>query len=386
MSASKEATKSAILKYQNLPFNIYEKSFGSYKAYINNAADHLNITLKSLKGKKISYLYYGNKKIGTMTGLKPPSTGKIASTLCNDKFRMENYLRKLEIPVLRSEHFFNKENAFEFLHKDEAVSYVLKPLSLAGGDGIELNVQTDTFSNAWDNSLKVQKEKNVTNPSCIIQPYINGFDVRISIIEGRFNSALLRLPANITGDGKQTINQLIQQKNEYRTTIPYYRKKLINVNDQLVDRLALEELNLDSVPNNKEVIVLNDISNLTLGGESVDITNEVSEDIINAAVEAVASVPQLYTAGIDFMCEDFTEGLGHIIEINTNANHTMHHVPVKGEAHEPFDALIESILIKYKVRNGIALTEDEALIYKDIVKFIDLKSKITSNIFQFTDL
>src|SRR5690625_4311658 len=265
MSTGKEFVKQEILKYEHIPFNVYEKSFGSYKRFIGNAAEKHKLTYKQIKGKKFSYLLENNKQVGKFTGLKPPSTGKIASQICNDKFRLENFLRKMQLPVLVSQNIFEKSQAYELINEDLSHNYVLKPVGLAGGDGIELNIDSTNFSDAWDNSIKIQKEKNIEQPSCIVQPYVNGFDIRISIIEGRFVSALLRLPPNIVGDGEQSIEALIGQKNKIRAMTPYFRNKLIPIDLKLEKRLAEDGLDIDSVPEKGEVLILNDISNLTLG-------------------------------------------------------------------------------------------------------------------------
>jgi len=386
MSTGKEFVKQEILKYEHIPFNVYEKSFGSYKRFIGNAAEKNKLTDKQIKGKKFSYLLEGNKQVGKFTGLKPPSTGRIASQICNDKFRLENFLRKMQSPVLVSQNIFEKSQAYKLINKDCSHTYVLKPVGLAGGDGIELNIDPTNFSDAWDNSIKIQREKDIKEPSCIVQPYVNGFDIRISIIEGRFISALLRLPPNIIGDGKQSIKSLIDQKNNNRAMTPYFKNKLISIDLKLERRLAEDGFDLNSIPDKGEVLILNDISNLTLGGESIDVTDEISDDIKQAAIEATAAIPELYSAGVDMMSEDFRNGKGQILEINTNANYTMHHVPLKGEPKYPFDILVQSIFIKYKTRNGISLTEEETEILKEITQFDILKSKKMTSIFELTDI
>src|SRR5699024_921982 len=158
------------------------------------------------------------------------------------------------------------------------------------------------------------------------------------------------------------------RKNKIRTMTPYFKSKLIPIDLKLENRLAEDGLDLDSIPEKGEVLILNDISNLTLGGDSIDVTDEISDDIKQAALEATAAIPELYSAGVDMMSEDFRNGKGQILEINTNANYTMHHVPLKGAPKYPFDILVQSILIKYKTGNGLSLTEEETKILKEITR------------------
>src|SRR5699024_4531007 len=105
-----------------------------------------------------------------------------------------------------------------------------------------------------------------------------------------------------------------------------------------------------------------------------------------AALEATAAIPELYSAGVDMMSEDFRNGGGQILEINTNANYTMHHVPLKVEPKYPFDILVQSILIKHKTGNGLYVTEEETKIIKEITRFNTLKSKMMTSIFELTNI
>src|SRR5699024_10088277 len=137
-------------------------------------------------------------------GLLPSTTSTVAFNLCKDKFKLEKYLSKVGISTLNSQLYYEdqKSEAFNYIKENQEYTYVLKPLNLAGGTGIELDVSIENFSDSWDKSIEVQKSHKRKRPSCILQPFIKGFDVRICIVEGRFNSALLRLPAHVIGDGK----------------------------------------------------------------------------------------------------------------------------------------------------------------------------------------
>lgn len=54
--------------------------------------------------------------------------------------------------------------------------------------------------------------KKVSN-SVIIEQYITGEDYRILVINHRLVAAAKRLPAQVKGDGKSTVQQLIDQTN-----------------------------------------------------------------------------------------------------------------------------------------------------------------------------
>src|SRR5699024_10198916 len=98
----------------------------------------------------------------------------------------------------------------------------------------------------------------------------------------------------------------------------------------------------------KEIVLLSNISNLTFGGESIDITDILSKDIKELAINSAASIPGLYSTGIDIMAKDYSDGEGFVIEMNTSANLTMHHLPLKGNKRFPYHTFIRASLIKYK--------------------------------------
>lgn len=377
-----------IRKFNAIDSNTYNNS------NMNNTVEILNfysqrhqIDIKRNRNKKLTNLYYKNKKVGFLKGLKVNTTEKVAFDLCRDKFMLEKYLQKFNINTLKSKVFNENEyeEALSYIETIQNTSFVLKPLSLAGGKGIELNIKKEDFKKAWDESLKIQKHEKVKDPSCLIQPYIDGFDVRISIIEGVFSAATLRLPAHIVGNNHNTIKELIEQKNNERKSIQYFKNKLIPINQSLEKKLAKDKLSLESVLGTGDVYLLSDISNLTLGGESIDVTNQVSEELINLAIESIAAIPGMYTGGVDIMTEDFEKGDGYIIEINTNANHTMHHLPLKGKPSLPFDDLIRNLLIKHKVSMGIGLSKSESLKFKNINNFNLLKNKYSCQYYANSD-
>jgi len=377
--------KQTILNFDKVYVNQYPNEVNKSSRFIEEAARSNNIRIqKSSKEKKLTRFLYEGEIIGSMNGLKPSSTSKAAFQLCRNKFKLENFLRQMHIKTLESQ-FFNideKNSAYDFIRNNSSNKFVLKPLSLAGGLGIELNIDEQSFSEAWDNSMSIQKANKIKKPSCIIQPFIHGFDVRVSIIEGTFISATLRLPAHIVGNGEDSIEDLISQKNRERSRIRYFKNKLINIDEKLIKRLAQLNYTPENILEKGEILILTDISNLTLGGESIDITNNISSKIVDTALKATAAIPGLQTSGIDFMVDDYIDGEGYIIEVNTNANHTIHHVPLKGDRHYPFHYLVQSLLVKYKVESGIILNESESEIMKKIWKFKKLKEYYAIKLFE----
>lgn len=375
--------RKAILMFNQQDVNMLDSKVNS-QLLLQDAASNNNIVykvskIKNSKRKRID-LFYKRKNIGNIRGLNISTTHKSALKLCRNKYKLENYLSQFDINVLKSELFKEdeKDKAFDYIRTLDGANIVIKPISLFGGKGIETNVSIENFSSSWDRSLVAQRDNNIITPEFIIQKHIDGFDIRVSVIEGIYSAAEIRLPPHVVGDGESSIRRLIEEKNIIRSKIHYFKSKLIPVNKVVLEKLEKNNKSLDYVLKKNEVYILNEMSNMVLGAESIDITDELSNEIIQESIKTVAAIPGLHSASIDFMCEDYSKGPGHIIEVNTNGNHTQHHVPYKGTVRQPFDILIKSLVIKHKLRTGLSLTVQERELSKHIYTFLEMKSYYSS--------
>src|SRR5699024_9500418 len=197
------------------------------------------------------------------------------------------HLEEMGIPVLSSK-FFNEGElhiAKNFLNQHKDGNFVLKPLSLGSGKGIIFNVNINNIEEAHLQSLEIQKEKSVIEPSFILQEYVDSFDVRICIVEGKFSCALWRVQPHVVGDGIHTVSELIEEKNKVRSNSFYFRNFIYEIDEKLISNLESQDEGLNSIPANNKIVYLSNLGNLAAGAESVDITNEVSSDLINLAVK-----------------------------------------------------------------------------------------------------
>ncbi|CAD2078928.1 Cyanophycin synthetase [Jeotgalicoccus meleagridis] len=373
-----------ILKYSKINNNSYDDSKNVTSEFLDSYARDIGLVIKRDRKLKLTNFYDGSRLIGSLKGLRVSTTSKEAFNLCRDKYKLEKFLNDQGFLSLNSKVFTVTEfkEAKEYVDSNPDSAFVLKPLSLAGGKGIELNVTSENFVNSWNASIHAQRKSKVKNPTCIVQRFVSGFDVRVSVIEGQVSAVTLRLPAHVVGDGKSTIQELIKEKNDERILIKYFQKKLIPIDKKLITRLASDNKSLDDILKNNEVYLLSDISNLTLGGESIDITDIVSDEIKEIALNSIASIPGFYSGGVDMMTEDFTKDEAFIIEINTNANHTMHHLPLKGSPKEPFKDLLKILKLKGEIMNNIKIDNDSVVMLNNIYKFSLLKDRYSRKLLE----
>src|SRR5699024_11784053 len=134
-----------ILKYNSIKPNIYSFTNNQVDNFYEHASKDLSINLRK-RGKKTLF-FYRKKQIGYMSKLLPSSTSKLAFKICRDKVLTEDLLRKVDIPTLDSQLYKESEKtkAYHDILNSKHKSFVLKPIDLAGGKGIDLNITKDLF-------------------------------------------------------------------------------------------------------------------------------------------------------------------------------------------------------------------------------------------------
>lgn len=182
---------------------------------------------------------------------------------------------------------------------------VIKPNNLARGMGVFVNVNSDERLKECL-TLISSIVGNVHEKILLEQQFI-GDDYRVFVVDGRVIAVSKRARANVEGDGVHTIEELIDEKNQKRLLNPSMRDYLIPKDLTQLNRLNREGKALDFVPDEGEIVVLRDESNIANGGESIDYTDTAHPDFKKIAIQAVQVIPGLHYAGIDIIAKDITE-------------------------------------------------------------------------------
>ncbi len=255
-------------------------------------------------------------------------TSSIAVELACDKEDTKYLLEQAEIPVPKGD-IIRTERGLK-----EAVEYVgfplvIKPISGNHGRGITTNVKTEK------QALKAFEAAKDVSRSVIVEQYITGDDYRLLVINYKLVAAALRTPAHIKGDGKSTIQELIDKVNaDPRRGIGHEKVlTLIKVDDMTRNILKKKRLKLDSILKKGDILHLKDTANLSTGGTSTDVTDIVHPSNIVMA-ERIARIIGLDICGIDVMTNDISKPLretkGAILEVNAAPGFRMHLAPTEG--------------------------------------------------------
>lgn len=255
-------------------------------------------------------------------------TSNIAVDIACNKEETKRMLDLASIPVASGSICIDEED-LEATIKKIGYPIVLKPLDGNHGKGASINVK-----NWEDAKAGLAFAKNYSR-RVIVEKFISGFDFRVLVIDNKLVAAAKRVPAHIIGDGKNTIQYLIDETNKDPRRGYGHENVLteIDIDRDTLDLLEKLNYTVDSIPKNGEIVYLKSTANLSTGGTSVDVTDMMHPENIFLA-ERISRVIGLDICGIDIMAENLTQPLkengGCILEVNAAPGFRMHLAPSEG--------------------------------------------------------
>ncbi len=256
------------------------------------------------------------------------TTSTIAVDLAGDKEETKNLLAAAEIPVPDGTVINSQEELEEALNELE-YPLVIKPIDGNHGKGNTTNIiNAEQATKALEAAQKYGK-------SAIVEKFISGVDFRILVINYKFICAALRTPAAVTGDGEHNIKCLIEQTNNDPRRGFGHEKVLTQISiDEFTQKMLVEaNYTLETVPPKGEIVLLKPTANLSTGGTSADVTDEVHPANI-IMCERIAKIIGLDICGIDIMAPDLhspiTLNNGAVLEVNAAPGFRMHIEPAEG--------------------------------------------------------
>src|SRR5699024_2366616 len=170
--------------------------------------------------------------------------------------------------------------------------------------------------------------------------FFAGEDYRVYVMEDKVLAILDRISANIIGDGKQTIRQLLNDKNIERVKVPAFHKRTIKIDKEMHNVLKQACYTLDSIPPIGERVLLKSKNNISAGGDHIDITEQLSPEIKKVAIDAVKAIPGMTHGGVDIIVNK-EKNTGVVLEINSRPSITGSLFPMEGKARNIPKAIID---------------------------------------------
>ena len=255
-------------------------------------------------------------------------TSSIGVELAGDKEDSKYLLEQAEVPVPKGDTIRTERGL------QDAIDYigypiVVKPVSGNHGRGITANI------NNYEDALVAFHAAKEVSRMVIVEKYIEGEDFRLLVINYKLVAAAKRSPAHVIGDGKSTIQELIDVVNADPRRGYGHEKELtqITVNAMTESILEAKKYTVDTILTEGERLDLKDTANLSTGGTATDVTDIVHPYNVFMA-ERISRIIGLDICGIDVMTTDISKSLtetgGAVLEVNAGPGFRMHLAPTEG--------------------------------------------------------
>lgn len=239
-----------------------------------------------------------------------------------------------------------------FCHKDreeidnfvDEIKYpiIIKPYNGAHGDLVSIVINNNKDCKEAVN-LVLRKNNYV-----LVEKMFQGEEFRIIASREKVFAVAKKEAANVIGDGLSDIKELVKIKNRDARRGVGHDSPLtkIKIDSSVKQNLLEQKIDLNYIPQKDEKIYLRKNANLSTGGESVDVTDQIHPELKKIAVRAICAIPGLAYGGIDLLTnkeisEKPTKNSYIILEINSSPGLRMHHYPSIGKPRDVAKEIID---------------------------------------------
>ncbi len=318
-------------------------AYGPSTGAIVSEAERRNIPVIRLDPRRslvqLGHGVYQKRIWATVTS----ETSNIAVDTASNKELTNKLLHEVGIPVPRGMTVRNVDDA---VREARRIRYpvVIKPLDGNHGRGVCINLKDDDevrefFSTAMDESRA---------GIVVVERFITGKDYRILVVDNHVVAVAERVPAHVVGDGRHTIEELIEITNTDPRRGVGHEKILtrISIDEQTMETLERNGMTISDIPEKGVVVPLKRTGNMSTGGTSIDRTDDIHPDNEEIARQA-AMVVGLDIAGIDFIVPDISKSIrqsgGAIVEVNAGPGFRMHTNPTEGHPRHVGRAVVDML-------------------------------------------
>lgn len=273
-------------------------------------------------------------------GSRTSVQSSVGKSIADNKALTKLVLDHFNLPTAKSVAIFSTDD-LELLTSLQ-FPIVMKPLNLRHGTGVKVGITSIEEARQLYESQRF--------PKVICEETLHGTEYRIICINYKFVAAAFRKPAHVVGDGRQTIQQLIDEKNQHpwRGEGHVNNLTLITADDSVIQFLESQGFSLKSAPASGQEVLLRQTANLSTGGEAWDVTDDVSPDN-RQLFEQIARACDLNVIGIDIMCQNLTQPITEqpqagVIEVNASPGLRMHHYPLNGQPRQVAQFILEFVI------------------------------------------
>jgi glutamate--cysteine ligase len=287
-----------------------------------------NVFKLRYKGRERDF-HFQNPSCNTATGMY----------IANSKRATRNLLQSNGISVPKgyalkmNDASSQKKEIYDSLNKP----LVVKPDRGAQGKAITVGINNySEYLAALKKAANYSKDKEAW---IVVEVQLMGFkEYRVLATRDKVVGVIKRIPANVIGNGIFNIRKLIKIKNsdprrgEAKDHPPLFK---IEMDEEMKEFLNKQNLNWKSIPQKGERILLRGVSNISMGGDSIDYTDKIHPSVKELCLKAINSIPGLQLGGVDFMSKDIKKEQSKesyvILEVNNSPGIDIHDYPYIGK-------------------------------------------------------
>lgn len=327
-------TPKSIYFTRSLPEGVIQtEEIGISTQLVLSEAEKMGIKWEVIPDTDVVELTYSNIA-RSFSGRLPPTTNYVGAKICYDKQLAKMLLNRNGLKTVPGFVIYKDDIDDRIVSMWEALRkpLVLKPTHGSHGSGVEIGLVD--ISQCLEMIHKYFKGP-MFEGGLILEEMFVGNEYRILATKEKVIAVTERIPAHIIGDGKHTVEELIEIENKNplrnisKTLYPH-----IFLDHNSNDLLTQQKLTPSTVPGKNQYVQLKKVSNIMAGGVAIDRTDLIHDSVKKLALQAVSAIPGLSWAGIDFMTKDVyqlqTEESYIIIEMNCAAEFDMHDIPMQG--------------------------------------------------------
>src|SRR4051812_8968853 len=220
-------------------------------------------------------------------------TSAVAMSRCDDKRVTRRIMERAGVRVARGARAGEGNLAEASRLMAEVGAVVVKPARGEQGRGITVGVRDEAgLERAVALALQFC-------PDVLVEELVEGDDLRVVVIDREVVAAAVRRPAEIVGDGRHTVTELVASTSRRRERATGGESR-IPMDDATAEKVAESGYAMDDVPPHGERIRVRGTANLHTGGTIEDVTDQLPREIAEAAVRAAAALG-IPVTGLDFL-------------------------------------------------------------------------------------
>ncbi len=240
-------------------------------------------------------LSVGGRTVVTRESLSQFTTA-VAMSRCDDKRVTRRIMERAGVRVARGVLAGDGELDDALALMAEVGAVVVKPARGEQGRGITVGVRDEAgLRRAVELALQFC-------PDVLVEELVPGQDLRVLVIDRAIAAAAVRRPAEVIGDGRSTVTELVRSTSRRRERATGGESR-IPLDATTTEVVADAGYAMDDVPPKGERMQVRRTANLHTGGTIEDVTADLHPEVAAAAVRAAEAL-DIPVTGIDFLVPD----------------------------------------------------------------------------------